>query len=94
MKFLTETFNRLFKTSPSYFQVIQKISLVVAFLSGLPLLVQQFQSQLNIVLPPWVVDMSNKAFLIGSIVTWIIAKLPVAHVQDSQMPFTVKKDSF
>lgn len=93
MKFLTETFNRLFKTSPSYFQVIQWLSVAVAFISGIPLLIAQFQTDLGIVLPTWVHDLSSKAVLISSVVAWIIAKLPVAHVQDSKMPFTAKQDS-
>ncbi len=92
MKFLRETFNRLFKTSPSYFQVIQWLSVAVAFVSGIPLLIAQFQTDIGIILPEWVHDMSSKAVLWSSIVAWIIAKLPVKTVQDSKMPFTVKKD--
>lgn len=92
MKFITETFNRLFKTSPSYFQVIQWISVAIAFISGIPLLITQFQSELHIILPDWIHDLSSKVVLYSSVVAWFISKLPVATVQDSKMPFTAKKD--
>ena len=92
MKFITETFNRLFKSSPSYFQVIQWLSIAIAALSGLPALISKFQTDLGIVLPDWVSAVSSKALTISAIVAWVIAKLPVATVQDSKMPFTAKKD--
>lgn len=92
MKFLKETLNRLFKSSPSYFQVIQWLSMAVAFVSGIPLLISQFQTDLGIVLPDWVHIVSSKAVLYASVVAWIIAKLPVKTVQNSKMPFTAKKD--
>lgn len=91
MKFLTETFHRIFKSSPSYFQVIQWLSIAVAFVSGIPLLISQFQTDLGIMLPDWVHDLSSKAVLWSSVVAWIIAKLPVKTVQDDKMPFTTKK---
>lgn len=92
MKFITETLHRLFKSSPNYFQVIQWLSMAVAFVSGIPLLISQFQTDIGIVLPGWVHDLSSKAVLWASIVAWIIAKLPVKTVQNSKMPFTSKKD--
>lgn len=92
MKFLKETFNRLFKSSPSYFQVIQWLSIAVAFISGIPALITQFQTDLGIMLPDWVHAVSSKALTISAVVAWVIAKLPVKTVQDSTMPFTAKKD--
>lgn len=77
MKFITEIFNRLRMKSPSFFRVIQWLSVVTAAITGLPALIAQFQTELGITLPDWVITFSDKAVVIAAIVAWIIAKLPV-----------------
>lgn len=90
MKFLKETWNRLVGASPSYFQIIQWLSIAVAFVSGMPLLIEQFQHDIGITLPQWVHDFSSKAVLWASIIAWVIAKLPVKEVTETKQPFTTK----
>lgn len=79
MKFIKEFFNRFTLKSPSFFRVIQWLSVATAAITGLPALIAQFQSELGIILPSWVKDISDKAVAISAIVAWVIAKLPVSN---------------
>lgn len=76
-KFITEIANRLGMKSPSFFQIIQWLSIATAAITGLPALIAQFQTELGIHLPVWMIDFSNKVVAIAAVVAWIIAKLPV-----------------
>ena len=88
INFLTETWHRIFGTSPSYFAVVQKISVIVAALSGLPLLLQQLHTETGFNVPAFMTNFANKAFLIGSVVAFVIARLPVSN------PNAIKIDRF
>lgn len=77
-KFIEEIWNRIFHMkSPSFFVVIQWASGITAAIAGIPALIAQFQNDLHIALPVWMIDYSNKIVVIGAIVAWVIAKLPV-----------------
>lgn len=99
-KFLEEIWNRIFHMkSPSFFIVIQWASGITAGISGIPALIAQFQNDLHIALPVWMIDYSNKMVVIGAIVAWVIAKLPVSNdnattlkdgVVKPMLPFTKK----
>lgn len=78
MKFIKEIFARLGMKSPSFFRVIQWLSVATAAITGLPALLSQFQNELGIAIPEWVTHISDKAVAISAIVAWIIAKLPVS----------------
>ena len=101
MKFITETWHRLWMKSPSYFEVIKKISLAITALSGLPLLLQQLQSQTGVVIPEFMTNFANKTFLFCSVVAFLISKLAVKNpdatkINDDgnvvpKLPFTAKE---
>lgn len=94
MKFITEFFNRFSLKTPAFFQVIQWVSIVTAAIAGIPALIGQFQQELGIVLPAFLVAISSKVVAWGAIVAWVIAKLPVKNPQlpavAQQLPFTDK----
>lgn len=97
MKFITEFLNRFSLKSPAFFQVIQTLSIVAAAIAGIPALIAQFQSDLGISVPGWMIDYSNKAVVIAAAVAWIIAKLPVKSPEINKistlrkLPFSEKK---
>lgn len=78
MKFIKEVFARLGMKSPSFFRVIQWLSIATAFVTGLPALLAQFQNELGITIPDWIKHISDRAVAISAIVAWVIAKLPVS----------------
>ena len=99
MKFITEIFNRFRMKSPSFFRVIQWLSVATAAITGLPALIAQFQTELGITLPDWIITFSDKAVAIAAIVAWVIAKLPVDNPNKTKLtsdgvkpllPFTKK----
>lgn len=100
MTFIKEIFSRLGMKSPSFFRVIQWLSIATASITGLPALLSQFQTQLGITIPVWVTHISDKAVAISAIVAWIIAKLPVSNPNETvlkqsgevvpKLPFTNK----
>ena len=77
MKFIKEIWGRLGMKSPSFFVIVQKLSIVVTALSGLPVLLQQFASQTGVQVPKFMTDFSNKTFFFCGIVAFVISKLPV-----------------
>lgn len=97
MKFLKELFNRFSLPTGSFFQRIQKLSILIGILSGLPLLIIQFESELSIHLPEWIHVISSKVAVACAAVAWIIAKLPLKPGMIDQpkviqkLPFTDKK---
>ena len=99
MKFLTELFNRFSLKSPAFFQVIQKIAIIAGVLSGLPLIIVQFESELGVQVPELIEKLASKAALISAIVLWVVAKLPIKPTeliiakQDNKLPFTEAKEN-
>lgn len=81
MKFITEIINRIGMKSPSFFRIMQWISIAVAAISGLPALIAQFQNDLGVTLPDWMLTISSKLVAISAIVAWIMAKLPVSNAE-------------
>lgn len=100
MKFIKEIFARLGMKSPSFFRVIQWLSIATATVTGLPALLAQFQNELGITIPDWIKHISDKAVAISAIVAWIVAKLPVSNPDQTvlkssgsvapKLPFTNK----
>lgn len=81
MKFITEIINRIGMKSPSFFRIMQWISIAVAAISGLPALIAQFQNDLGVTLPDWMLSISSKLVAISAIVAWVMAKLPVSNAE-------------
>lgn len=77
--FIKETWHRIGLPSPSFFQVIQWISLAVAFVTGLPSLLLQYQSELGITFPSWVFALSDRTVAWAALIGLIVAKLPVKN---------------
>ena len=98
MKWIKEFFNRFSLKTGSFFQVIQKLSILCAICAGIPALLVEFQTDLGIAVPAFIAAISSKVVAWSAIVAWIIAKLPVksdtlqhpATIQ--KLPFTDKKD--
>lgn len=61
-------------TSPYLFRIIQKIAAFFTFLGGIALIINQFP---QVELPGIVRVLSDKTILISSVLTYIVAKLPV-----------------
>lgn len=100
MKYIKEIFGRLGLKSPSFFVIIQKVSLLVTTLSGLPLLLQQLQQKTGFIVPEFMTNLSNKIFFFCGIVSFLISKLPVENpdavkIKDDKvvpkLPFTKGK---
>ncbi len=96
MKFLKELFNRFGLQTPSFFQIFQKLGIIATALTGIPLLLTTFQTDLGITLPDVVHVLSQKAALGGAIIMWIMAKLPANNstkiaANTDKLPFTQKK---
>lgn len=79
MKWITEVFNRFALKTPKFFQVWQWIGIAAAAVAGLPALLVEFQTNLGITLPVWVVTISDKAVWLSGIIIWVMAKLPVKN---------------
>ena len=77
MRFINELFARFRMESPSFFKVIQRISIVATALAGLPMLITQFQTELGLTVPDWIVGSANKIAVVGGILMWFTAKLVV-----------------
>lgn len=100
-QFFKEVFGRLTLKSPSFFVIVQRISVAVTVLSGLPMLLQDLHTQTGVVVPQFMTDFSNKIFFFCGIVTFIVAKLPVENPDATKLnkegnsikklPFTNKK---
>lgn len=100
-QFLKEVFGRLTLKSPSFFVIVQRISVVVTVLSGLPMLLQNLQAQTGVVVPQFMTDFANKIFFFCGIVAFIVSKLPVENPDATvlnkdgnsvkKLPFTNKK---
>ena len=94
MKFITEFFNRFSLKTPPFFQMIQKISIITTIIAGIPALIGQFQTDLNIVLPAFITSIALKVVAWSGMVAWVVAKLPVSNptspVVSQQLPFTDK----
>lgn len=100
-KFFSEFLNRFKLKTPSFFQVIQTASIICGTIAGVPALLAQFQSELHIALPGWVLIISSRTVAISAAVAWVIAKLPVTlpvtkmekEVLEQKLPFTEKNNS-
>jgi hypothetical protein len=96
--FLRETLNRLFTKSPKFFMIWQIISGLFVFISGLPLLLTQF----NIHLQEPFATLSSKAVTFAAIGMLLMSKLTTQSKQvavteagdvlkktdDQKLPFT------
>lgn len=89
--FLKEFFKRFALKSPKFFQHLQTVGIILMAIGGIPEMLQE----LNITLPGKINDWVNKgisiAVTLGGIVTWILAKLPVANAET--LPTSVKKEA-
>lgn len=97
MKFITELLNRFKLASPSFFQVFQNLGIIAGILTGIPLFLTTFQTELGIKLPEIVHVLSQKAAVGGAIVMWFMAKLPAQNAptlarHTDKLPYTEKKD--
>lgn len=79
MKFIKEIFGRLGLKSPSFFVLVQKLSIIVTFFAGMPMLLQQLQAQTGFIVPDFMTNFANKAFFFAGIAAFIISKLPVEN---------------
>lgn len=70
--FFAELLTRLFSKSPKFFIVIQWISGVIGFITGIPLLLNYFE----IKLPDNLNILESKTMLICALISLIISKLP------------------
>jgi len=77
--FFEEIWNRLGLPSPTLFQVIQWVSGAVAFASGLPKLLLEYQAQFHVTFPAWMFTFSNKTAMWAGIIGLIISKLTVKN---------------
>ncbi len=101
IQFIKEVWHRLGLPSPSFFQVIQWLSMAVAFITGLPALLLQYQAQFGITFPQWVFTLSDRAVAWAAIVGFFISKLAVKDPNVTKLksdgevkpllPFTNKK---
>lgn len=83
---VTEFVTRLKAKSPKLFVWIQKLSVVVVALTGLPdainWLLGLLPENIAFQLPEWVGFFSNKIAAYAGIIAWVIAKLPIAAKAD------------
>lgn len=100
--FVQELIQRLFTKSPVFFQIINRISLALILVTGLP----GFFEELGINLPDWATVLQNKIIAWSAIVSAIISKLttqstPIAvtssgevlkKTDEKKLPFTAKSE--
>lgn len=97
MNFLQELFNRFKLKSPQFFVVIQNIALVATVITGLPMLLSEYEATMHVQLPAVIHVLSSKAVFVASSVLFITAKLPVDNStgiarSTNKLPYTRKKD--
>lgn len=102
VNYIKEFWHRIGLPSPSFFQFIQVVSAISVFLTGFPSLLIRYQEQLNIVVPPWLMDFAIKNVATGSIIALIISSLPVKNpdatktkdgITTKMLPFTQKTNT-
>lgn len=71
MNFLIELVKRFLADTPWFFKVIRTLSIVIAFVTGLPELI----AESGIVLPEAIEVFANKVIAIGAVIAGIIAQL-------------------
>lgn len=87
-KYLHETWNRLFTSTPSYFRVIKNLGAILAMLAGIPMGISKIALEYHVSLPGWFETFSSKSTFVGAVVAFIVSKLVVKN------PDTIKvKDS-
>ena len=71
MNFIEETIKRFLSKNPSYFKIINIILGIAIFITGVPLILQQYSIELN----GWVALFASKTVLVASIVGRILTQL-------------------
>lgn len=79
LAFFEEIWNRLGLPSPTIFLVIQWISAAVVFVSGLPQLLLDYQTQLGVIFPDWIFTFSDKAAMWAGVIGFFVSKLVVKN---------------
>lgn len=90
MKWLTEFVLRLKHEPPDFFKVLSLIAGWCTVITGLPVLLVQFETD-NFQLPEWVHVIVVKAALISAALLWLFSKLPNKDNVKS-LPYTSKKN--
>lgn len=72
--FFGETIIRFRSKSPKFFVALQKISMIIAVIAGVP----ELLDKAGIVLPPAIDAIKSQTVFIIGIIAYAIAKLPVA----------------
>lgn len=88
INFIQETLNRFFAKSPKYFRIWQWIAIIVAFATGIPAILVEFQTTLGIHLPEFIVDISSKVASIAALAAGFLSKLVVKDVNPEKMQVT------
>jgi hypothetical protein len=91
--FFEELYHRLKSESPAFFKIIQKFSAFIGSAAGLAIILQGFAGRL----PEVVNAVADWTVLIGAVLTYIVAKLPVAdkeqQVEEQKLPYTEKQEA-
>jgi hypothetical protein len=96
-KWLSELLARFSLKSPKFFQVLQTIGVVCAFLGGVPKILEDNNIHLGEPFATYVNKGIALAVTVAGIVTWILGKLPVSQDVMTQakaadkLPYTTKK---
>lgn len=105
--FIIEAYKRMSLKSPKFFQVIQAIGMIAAFITGIPLAIQQFEMtfgvHIDLPFPEAVNSTWIRVVFFCGVLAKIIAKLPVVDPKKpvdasgntqpvhAVMPYTAKK---
>lgn len=98
--FLEELFNRFALKSPKFFQILQKVGIVLLAITGIPEALLILKTSVGIdlwtYLPEAVQWFASKTIALAGILLWVLAKLPVQNSTtvmntSNKLPFTEKQ---
>jgi hypothetical protein len=97
LAFLIESYKRLSAKSPKLFQVWQKVGMIAALITGIPLFIQQVEmfTGLEVPLPDIVNSTLVRVVFWCGLVVKFMGKLPVTtppEFKPEQHPFTTKNN--